>query len=102
MKVEKLVATLDVPSGAERQRLERPGLHGVVPVLMGVEVFSKSEESTIDELDGLDSNHGSWDQRSGDAVLGREAIDPERHNIDDLTHTDTWEADVYLDYLHVH
>ena len=102
MKVEEVVAALAVPSGEDRQRLECPVTHAVVPVHMGVEVFSKIEESMIGELNGLASNHGSWAQRSGDAVLGREAIDPERHNIDDLTHTDTWEADVYLDYLHVH
>ena len=62
---------MDFPSGAERQRLERPGLHGVVPVLMGVDVLYKIEEEMIGELDGLASDNGLWDQRRRDSVLSR-------------------------------
>ena len=69
MKVQELVASLDVPSGAERQCLERLGLHVVVPVLMNVDVISKMEEAMLDELNGLTSYHGAWDQQRRESVL---------------------------------
>ena len=49
---------LDITSGAGRQRLERPGLHLVVPVFMGVEVLSKLKEAMFGELNRLAGNHG--------------------------------------------
>ena len=61
MKVEELLSLLAIPSGVEHQCLKRPGLHGVIPVIMGVDVLSKLEEEMLVELYGLASYHGTCD-----------------------------------------
>ena len=58
VEVEELVSALGVSSGADRQRLRRLRLHGVVPVLVSVGVLSELEEAMLAELDRLASNHG--------------------------------------------
>ena len=55
------MATLDVTGGAKRQHLEHLGLHGVVPVLVSVDVLSKIEEVMLAELDRVASNDGLQD-----------------------------------------
>ena len=92
MEVEEVVAALDTPSGEERQRLDRMGLHGVLPIFMGVDVLSKIKEAIIGELNGLDGNHVSRVKRRRDAILNREAVDPERYGINNLVHKYTWDA----------
>ena len=56
----------------------------------------------LDELDGLDGNHGLRDKRSRDAILGKKSGEPERHGINNLVHEDTWDATIYSDQLCVH
>ena len=89
-----MVAALAVSSGAERQSLEGPGLHGVISVLMGVNVLSKLKEAMFGKLDGLARNHGSWAKHSGYAILGREDVDPECHDINYIMNEDTWDMAV--------
>ena len=94
VEFEEVVAALDIPSEAERQLIERPGLHVVVPVFMGIDVLSKIEEAMFGEIGGLACNLGLWDKPSIDAVLVREYVEPEHHGINELAHEDTWDADV--------
>ena len=54
------------------------------------------------ELDELAGNHGSQNKHSRYAVFGGDAIETESHCINDLTHKDTWDADIYSDQLPVH
>ena len=93
---------MDIPSWAELQRLNCPGLHGVVPVFMGVNVLSKLEEAMFGELGRLAGNHGSQAKRSRDAVLGRGAVEPESQGINKIMHEDTWDAAVYSDRFRLH
>ena len=65
-----------VLGGLDIQRLGRTGLHGIVPLLVSVGVFSKLKEAVLVEIDVLDINDGLWDQRSRDSILGREAVEP--------------------------
>ena len=69
---------------------------------MGIDILSELGESMLDEINGLASYHGVWAQRSKDAVLIREAAEIERHDIDDLTCEDTWDAAVYSYEVHLH
>ena len=70
------------------------GLHGVVLVFMGVDVLSKIKEAMLVELNRLIDNHGSRAKSSRDTILGGEAIDPERHIINDLVQKETWDASI--------
>ena len=83
------MAALSVSSGAETQRLKRPGIHGVFPLLMGVSVLSKFDEAMLGEIDKLASDHSLCDQNSGDDVLIKEAVEPERHETNKIAHKDT-------------
>ena len=56
----------------------------------------------IGETDGLASNHVSWAKRRKDAILVREAVEPEHHGINNLRHEGSWDANIYLDQFHVH
>ena len=69
---------------------------------MGVDVLSELDEAMFGELNGLAVNHGLWAKHSRDAVLVREAVDPERHGISNLAHEDTCDAVLYADQLSVH
>ena len=102
MEVKEVVATLFVTGGVKRQCLERLVLHGVVPVLVSVNVLSKIKEAMLAELDGLANIDGSWAQRSRDAILDRESVDKEHHGIDELVYKDSWDATVYSYELCVH
>ena len=97
VKFEEVVAALDIPNGAERQRFQSPGIHGFLYILISVNVLSKLKEEIFGELDGLAGNHGSWDQSSGDSVRNRELFEPELHDINELVHEDTWYTTIYLD-----
>ena len=94
MEFEEVVAALAVPSGAELQYLECLGFHLVFSALMGVDVLSKLEGAILGELNELASNHGLWYQNSRYPVLGREAVEPERHVIDNLAHEDNWDESI--------
>ena len=94
VEVEEVVAALAIPSGAERHRLECAGLHGVVPVFMGV-------KKMLGELKRLASNHGSRAKRSRDAMIDRESVETERHSINKIAHKYTWDATIYLDQFRV-
>ena len=52
------MATLDVTGGAERQSLERPGIHVVVLILVSLDILSVLKEEMLAEIDGLASNDG--------------------------------------------
>ena len=58
VEVEEVVSALAVPGRSERQRLERPGICRVVPVLVCVNLLSRLEEEMFSELDRLASNDG--------------------------------------------
>ena len=96
------MAALDIPSGAERHSLGHLGIHGVFFVFMGVDVLSELDEAMFGELNGLAGNHGLWAKHSRDAVLVREAVDPERHGMNKIVHKGTWDASVYLYQFRVH
>ena len=102
MEVQEVVASLAVPSGAERQCLEGLGLHGFPPVFAGVDILSKLKGAMLGELDRLVSNHGSQAKRSIYAIFGGEAVDPERHGINKIAHEDTWVTAIYSDQFRVH
>ena len=56
VEVEEVVASLYITSWEEHQRLKCLGLHGFVPVFMGVDLLSKIKEAMLGELDGLAGN----------------------------------------------
>ena len=62
MEVEVLVAALAITSWEECHCLKCMGLHGFVPVFMGVDVLSKLKEEMLGEINGLAGNHGSQDK----------------------------------------
>ena len=61
VEVMEVVATVDVTRGTELQRLKRPGLHGVFPVLVSLDVLSELKETMLAELDGLAINDSFQD-----------------------------------------
>ena len=76
VEVEELVGTLAIPNGAESQRLDCPGLRGVLPVFTGVGALSKLKESMLGELNGMSGNNVLQAKRIRDAILGGEAVEP--------------------------